>query len=74
MTLQQALKFLKKEVDKKPTGYWFDGSNYVFNTDPADKKLPAPCQYVVEESGRVYATNPMRHPIIMETQMEKLNG
>ncbi len=73
MTLQQALKAFEKAVDKRPIGYWFDGSNYVFNTDPVDKDLSAPCQYVVEENGMVYATNPMRHPFIIETPMEKLN-
>lgn len=72
MTLPQALEIFRKNIGKKPIGYWFDGSNYIFNTIPVDKELSAPCQYVVEENGRAYGTNPMNHPYIIDNQMKKL--
>lgn len=71
MTLDQAIDFLYKTMDKSKypvNGYWKNGEDYILNTNPQyDVNRPTPAQYIVKPDGSVIPTNPVRSRLTLET-------
>lgn len=74
MTSKQAIEaFKKKYPNKKPIGYWIDGSNVILNIAPSrGRGYSEVCQYIVFENGEIQATNPMLNEVIINTPMKRI--
>lgn len=62
MSLEEALVVLASEVKNRIVlGYWKKNGQYIFNTTSVvvPRDVPQASQFVVEEDGTVYGTNPM---------------
>lgn len=70
MDLKRAIELYKKDYDRPVVGYWQDGSDIILNVKP---RIPdEPAQWLVNDKGQVYNTNPLRNPIIASNPMKKI--